>query len=208
MSVIFKKKPKPDNHLFVHATDNSDIQGKKMVRDWCMEKVGGAANCSVLELYGGMGHVHDHCYVNPPVKQHMAFELRKVDRPTWVCGDNNILIRKHVQGWDLYDIDAYSNPWIMGKLICKLRDPGRFTMAMTCGVIRGLNTGTTNGYVRQTCGYNGMPNSGLLTRFYEDIVQLMVADYYQHGVKLISGKKIKSRGSHVVTYYGLYLEKE
>jgi hypothetical protein len=193
---------------FAQSTDNSDIVGKQMIRQWCMDLFGGAANCRVLELFGGLGHVYDHCYADPPVEAHMAFELRKVDRPTWMVGNNEVLLPKYVnQGWDLYDLDAYSNPWVLAKNICKLRNPGQFTFAVTDGIIRGLNTGTTNGYVRQACGYNGMPDCGLLTRFYPEIVQSLVNDWRQYGVEVLQGVRTKSVGSHLVTYYGFALEK-
>lgn len=195
--------------VFKESTDNSDIEGKRMVRNWCMAQSGGAKKTKVLELFGGLGHVHDACYVNPPVAAHMAFELRKVDRPTWVAGDNRILLPKYVnQGWDLYDLDAYSNPWILGLNVCRLRKPGKFTFAITCGIIRGLNTGKTNGYIRQVSGYNGLPDSGLLTRFYDEVVKCCVNDWRKYGVNILKGVRIKSKGSHLVSYYGFLLEKK
>ena len=195
---------------FTKSTDNSDLEGKKMIRDWCMDHFGGASKTRVLELFGGLGKVHDACYTHPPVASHTAFELRQVDRPTWVAGDNRILLPKYVnKGWDLFDLDAYSNPWILALNICKLRKPGPqpFTFAVTCGLIRGLNTGKTNGYVRQATGYNGLPDCGLLTRFYDDVVKCCVNDWRKHGVQVHKGVKIHSKGSHLVTYYGFLLSK-
>lgn len=194
---------------FKSSTDNSDIEGKKMIRDWCMKQHGGPAKTRVLELFGGLGHVYDHCYAQPGLAAHTAFELRKVDRPTWIAGDNRILLPKYIgKGWDLFDLDAYSNPWILAANICRLRAPGKFTFAVTCGIIRGLNTGTTNGYIRQASGYNGMPDSGLLTRFYEDIVKCCANDWLKYGVTIKEAVKTRSIGSHLVTYYGFALEKK
>ncbi len=188
------------------GTDNSDPQAKKMVRDWLLSQSKGPVDTKVLELYGGMGHVFDGCYTK--IKTHMAFELRKVDRPTWIQGDNRVLLRSRVKGWDLYDLDAYASPWILANDICRMREDGRFTMAITDGIYRSLNLGSANGFVRQRIGLNGLANeTGLITRWYWQIVELLMLDWERWGVKVIEAKHIKSNASRLIQYYGVVLEK-
>ena len=193
------------------SVDNSDMVAKKMVREWLLGELGGAVNCNVLELFGGMGHVHDACYVAPPVKKHLAFELRKVDRPTWLQGDNRTLLKTRVQGWDLYDLDAYASPWQLANDICRMRTPGRFAMALTCGMYRSMNTGVMTGFVRQRVGLNGLgthEGGGLTTRFYGDIVRMLMKDWERYGVKVHKAKHIDSVGSRFIEYYGVLAEKK
>jgi len=190
--------------------DNSDIEGKKVIRDWCLEQMGGAANCTVLELYGGQGKIYDACYANPPVKKHMAFEIKKgvgADRPTWVHGDNKVLLPKYVQGWDLYDLDAYTEPWQLALVIAHLRKPGRFALALTCGVYRPMHGGALVGYLRQASGYNGLPQNGLLCRFYEDVIQACFNDWGRFGVTVEEAKRVHSISTFNVKYYGVIVNK-
>jgi len=189
------------------STDNSDIEAKVLLRRWLLDELGGATNCNVLECYGGLGHIHDAVYTE--VKKHMAFELRKVNRPTWLQGDNRVLLTKNAKGWDLYDVDAYADPWRLAASCHRLTDSKRYGMAITDGLFRSLNTGVVNGFVRQRISYNGITgNSGLITRWYEDIVKWLIQDWGRYGVSVEKAKKIKSKNSHLVTYYGLILRKD
>ncbi len=189
------------------AVDNSDMKAKILIREWLLEQMGGAINCSVLELYGGMGHVFDQCYTEVP--KHMAFELRKVDRPTWVQGDNRMLLKTNAQGWDLYDVDAYASPWLVANDIMRLREPGKFALAITDGVARSLCTNQINGFVRQRIGLNGMAQeTGLLHRWRADIVKWLMLDWERFGVKVLEAKYIPSIYSQWIHYYGVTCIKE
>lgn len=187
------------------STDNSDLEAKVLLREWLLQELGGAANCKVLELYGGLGHIYDACYTG--VADHLAFELRKVPRKGWLQGDNRVLLTKYAKGWDLYDVDAYADPWRLAASVMRLTDQERFGVAITDGILRSLNTGVVNGFVRQRIGYNGMPPSGLLTRWYTDIVKWLIADWHRYGITVESARRIKSKNSHLVTYYGLIVHK-
>lgn len=190
------------------STDNSDPQAKVLLRNWLMDQVGGAPNIGVLELFGGMGHIFDDCYTQVP--RHMAFELRKVNRPTWLQGDNRTLLRTKVNdGWDLYDLDAYASPWMLANDICRMRADGRFAMALTCGIYRSLNTGSINGFVRQRIGLNGIGNeTGLISRWYFDIIKILMNDWARWGVTVEEAKYIGSRGSHLIHYFGVVVNKD
>lgn len=188
------------------ATDNSDPRAKVLLREWLLSEMNGPVNTSVLELFGGLGHIYDDCYTQ--VKKHMSFELRKVDRPTWLQGDNRTLLRTRAKGWDLYDLDAYASPWQLANDICRMREDGKFAMALTCGVYRSLNTGSVNGFVRQRIGLNGMANeTGLITRWYMQIIELLMLDWARWGVTVKLAKHIGSDGSHLIHYFGVICEK-
>lgn len=187
-------------------TDNSDLEAKQMIREWALNKVGGPKKASVLELYGGMGHIYDACYTEVP--KHMAFELRKVNRPGWIQGDNRTLLRTRVNGWNLYDLDAYASPWMLANDICRMRDPGKFVMVFTCGIFRSLNTGTLNGFVRQRVNLNGMTNlHTLISRFYMDIIEYLMLDWSRWGVEVLEAKHIRSAMTHKVHYFAAEVKK-
>jgi hypothetical protein len=186
--------------------DNSDPKSKIVLRQWLLKEMGGAPNTRVMELYAGMGDMYDSVYTD--VKKHIGFELRKVDRPTWLQGDNRTLLKTRVNGWDLYDLDAYASPWQLANDICRMREPGRYAMALTCGMNRSLCTGVINGFIRQKIGLKGMGHGvGLLYRWYFDIARWMMLDWEQHGVKVIKAKHIDSTATNWIHYFGVIVEK-
>lgn len=190
------------------STDNSDPRAKVLLRQWLLDQVGGPKKAAVLELFGGLGHIFDDCYTQVP--KHMAFELRKVDRPTWLQGDNRTLLKNKVNdGWNLFDLDAYASPWTLANDICRMREDGRFAMALTCGIYRSLNTGSINGFVRQRIGLNGIGNeTGLITRWYFDIIRILMNDWARWGVSIEEAKYIGSQGSHLIHYFGVVVNKD
>lgn len=188
------------------STDNSDPVAKVLLREWLLDSLKGREDTKVLELFGGMGHIYDACYTD--IKTHLAFEMRKVNRPTWLQGDNRMLLRTRAQGWDLYDLDAYASPWQLANDVCRMREDGVFGMALTCGIYRSLNTGSINGFVRQRIGLNGLANeTGLITRWYMQIIEILMNDWSRWGVKVLKAKHIGSSGSHLIHYFGVIVEK-
>jgi hypothetical protein len=170
--------------------DNANIDNKVALREWLLGRLGGAEECAVLELFGGQGVLHDACYTD--VKRHLAFDLKKVNRPTWLQGDNRVLLQTRVNGWDLYDLDAYSIPWQLAYDIARMREPGVFGFAVTCGMPRPFCAGTIHPFIRKKVGLGGMDfnGCGILFRFYEDIVRIMLTDMEtKYGVKVIEAKQ-------------------
>jgi hypothetical protein len=89
-----------------------------------------------------------------------------------------------------------------------MREDGKFAMALTCGVYRSLNTGSVNGFVRQRIGLNGLANeTGLITRWYMQIIELLMLDWERWGVTVKAAKHIGSDGSHLIHYFGVICEK-
>lgn len=189
--------------------DNSDPLAKVLLRRWLIKELGGIKNTKVLELYGGLGHLYDHVPYTD-AKEHMAFELRKVNRPTWLQGDNRILLKDHALGWDLYDIDSYTVPWQLANDICRMREDGRFGFALTCGMYRSFNTGKLTPFLRQRIGLNGIAygETGLITRWYFDAVRWLMLDWQRWGVTVERGKYIFSEATHRMHYFGVILNKD
>jgi len=180
--------------------DNSDLAAKTEIRQWAVKSAGGK-KATVLELFGGEGHMHDTCYKG--VKKHLAFDLRPIDRGTWLQGQNRVLLKDNVQGWSVYDADAYGNPWLVLTDVCRLRGPGEFAMVATCGVSRRLATGDPNKFLKWVTGYNDMPRCGTILRFYDDMVHDVFRVWKGYGVNLTKCVRARSRGNHSVWYYAI-----
>jgi len=190
------------------AIDNTDPEGKVAIREFLLSRLGGAVNCNVLELFGGEGMIHDACYTT--AKKHMAFDLRASKRPTWVQGDNRSLLKDRAKGWDLYDLDAYGNPWILANDICRLREDGEFALAITCGIWRGFIAGNVPKFVAQRVNLTSVvtKNRVPIHKFYPDIVKWLMLDWERWGVKVVDARYTRSLFSHQIHYYGVVLKKD
>lgn len=191
-----------------NAIDNTDPEGKIAVRNYLLNTQGGPSNCNVMELFGGEGFLYDSCYTQ--VKKHIAFDLRAIDRPGWVKGDNRILLKSRVNGWDLYDVDSYGNPWILCNDICRMRDDGIFSMAVTCGMYRVFTTGTVPKFILQSANLGDVitKNNISIAKFYKDIIRLLILDWQKWGVKVLEAKYTNSKHSNFVNYFGFVLQKD
>lgn len=188
-------------------SDNLDLPAKVAVRRQALAWAGGKA-ARVLELFGGHGVMYDACYKS--VAAHLAFDLKGVERGTWLQGDNRVLIQKHVNDWTLYDADAYSNPWLILTDICRLRAPGDFAMVATCYHKKTLDFSNPDQFFRWVTGYGTLPGSrskpnklcgGMLGRYYDDFIGLVFAKWKTYGVTLTAAKRVRA-GLHV-HYYAL-----
>lgn len=117
------------------------------------------------------------------------------------------MLKTRCSGWNLYDVDAYGSPWQVCGDIHRLREGGRYGLAITDGFRRVLNSGTLPQFIRQKTGYNGMPNNMLLGRWYHEIVQLLLEDWKRYGVKVEKAKKIVAQGNYRMAYYGMVVTK-
>lgn len=192
------------------ATDNSDVGGKIAVREWALARVGGARRARVVELFGGEGVLHDLCYRE--VARHVSIEKRAIPGPNRLVGDNRALLPRLVNdgdGWNLFDADAYANPWLVLADVCRLRAPGRFAFVATCGIGRSLKTGLANTYVRRRIGLRGVRPSGLLIRWYDDIVRWILADWRRFGARVTAAVRTGSpTGPHGVCYWAFDVVKD
>ena len=185
--------------------NSGDVQSKARIRDWAVEQLGGKKKTKVLELFGGDGVMHDRCYVG--VAEHLAFDIRKIDRPTWLHGDARILLPQHVNGgFNLYDADSYTLPWVALADICRLRHPGKFAVVATDGTLRGLKS-NANGYIRKVSGLNDLKDNRLAIRWHDDIVRWVVQDWSRFKIKAHSCVRLRSIRSWAY-YYSMILTKQ
>lgn len=186
--------------------DNSDPSAKRAVRRQALVWAGGA-KARVLELFGGEGSMYDALYKGK-VAAHLAFDLKGVERGTWLQGDNRVLIQKHVNDWTLYDADAYSNPWLILTDICRLRGPGEFAMVATCYSKKGIDWGDPGQFFRWVTGYGTLAKCPkLLGRFYDDFIRLVFAKWASYGVTLLEVKRARSMRGAELYYYALHAKK-
>jgi hypothetical protein len=184
--------------------NSGDIASKARIRNWAVEQLGGKKKTRVLELFGGEGVMHDRCYVG--VDKHLAFDIRKIDRPTWLHGDTRVLLPIHVNdGFNLYDADAYTLPWVSLADVCRLRKPGAFIVVATDGTLRGLKS-NANGYLRKVSGLNDLKDNRLAIRWHDDIVRWVVQDWERFKTKPKACVRLRSIRSWA-WYYGIVLEK-
>jgi len=187
--------------------DNTDFQMKINIRHLVVTMLGGIKECSVLEAFAGEGHIYDACYTK--AIDHIAFDIKSIKRPGWIQGDNNILLPKHINGgYNLYDLDAYSDPWTLAAEVARLRDSGIFGMVLTCSQTRNLHAGNLSPYMRRASGYGHLPKNPLVARYYDELIELCVSDWARHGVKVLRGWRARSNAFLSKTrYYGFLLDK-
>lgn len=189
----------------VEKVDNAELDVKIALRDWAMEQLGGAANCKVCELYGGEGVMYDACYTD--VARHVAFDLKPIQRKGWKCGDARILYAAHAhEGYNLIDCDAYGVPWVILNDVARLQPKGKYVVVITSGEMRRLQIGGIDGLTRQVINYQGLPPTGLLAQWREDIIRWHVDAWHKHGVHVESAVQGRS-SSTKVHYLGLVCAK-
>jgi len=197
--------------------ENSDIEGKVLIRRWACRRITEAGfPLRVLDCFCGSGKMHDLAYQE--AESYWGVDKRKLFSPSQpehhvMVGDNKQVIprivEKLVDHFTLYDIDSYSNPWIiLNYLVGKNRDrKSTVHYVFTDGVYRGLCTGSIHGFIKQKTGINGLAKTGLTARFYDEIVSLILLDIQgRNKVKYNQIKRIRSRKSRDTWYY--YLETE
>ena len=196
---------RPNKTISIHS---SDTKSKLMIREWLIKELGGIEKLNVLELFGGAGLMYESLYTK--CKKHMAFDLLHVDRPTWIRGDNRMLLATRAQGWDLYDLDAFSNPWLLANDICRLREDGVFGMAMTCCASRSFQCGGVIPYMRRVSGINQLDTShnSLLYRWYFDVIEEVMRDWSKWGVTIKQAKYMHSQNARYTNYYAVVVEKK
>jgi hypothetical protein len=183
--------------------DSSDLEAKTMIRTLALEL--SAKPALVLDLFAGEGRMHQAVW-------HAADRYLGIDRrysrarDDGLCwqGDNRVLLAPAMAeaSWNIFDLDAYDNPWPLGRRLIGTMSCPEFTMTITCGIGRGLRNGKTNGYVRRTSGTKGLSDTRLLHRWYDDVVRWIVTDYVAvRAFEVRAMKRIFSRSNPQVCYW-------
>ncbi len=187
--------------------DHSDISAKLAIRKKVIEMMAGKP-IKVLDLYAGQGLMKKMVW-EEAAKEYLGLEKRFSRADCW-RGDNMRLLESAMQEqeWNVFDLDAWGNPWIAATEVCRLVGPGCFGMALTCGISRSLRTDRAGKYVRQVTGLEDISETRLLRRWYDDIVRWIMADWEGLGVKVHTVHRARSRQAIDVVYWAMRLEKK
>jgi hypothetical protein len=186
------------------GTDNTNEEMKLAVRRWLGRRVDG---WRVLDLYcGEQGRMYQGIWSE-------AIRYFGVDKyrphnlaPTARMSAEKASQQMNLADWNLFDVDCYSSPWAVARMICKRRPPGRYGMALTSGEARGLRGGDSNEIIRTTIGASAISDLRLLGRYQDLIIKLMIRSLGEMpGVTLQQAAMAKTaRG---IVYIGLIMDK-
>jgi hypothetical protein len=161
-------------------TDNSDLEGKLLVRRAALRSLKGEP-ALVLDCFAGEGHMFDAVWKG--ANEYLGLEKRFSRAPgdphghAWK-GDNRLLVERAMRRrpWNIIDLDAYGTPWGLLKYVVEHASADRLAVTTTCGIARALCSGSSLPYwVRDLIGMKGLSYSGVLVRFYDDIIRWTVA---------------------------------
>jgi hypothetical protein len=184
--------------------DNSDLRSKLMILQEALKIIGGPSSAKVLDLFAGKGVMRKKAWAD--VAAYLGCD-KKYSRPDCLRGDNMRLIdhMMTMDSWNVFDLDAWANPWPLASRIASILPGGRFVFVLTCSQQRAL-TGSTGGtFLRLTAGYPAHWDCRMLFRFYADLVKWQVASW---PVKIKSlAYKRKDTEAHQTFYWLIDLEK-
>ena len=184
------------------GTDNSDITAKIAVRRFALEVIGSPR---VLDLCAGEGVMFKRVWKDST--NYLGIDKRfSRGEENGICwkGDHSRLLGKAMEmdRWNIIDIDAYSNPWLLARKVLKRIETKEFAMTLTCGIKRGLGNGKTSGYIRRVSGTNGFSDTRLLIRWYDDVIRWILSDFKTiRDFEIQFMKRITSKANPMVTYW-------
>jgi len=187
--------------------NNGDIRGKIIVRQAGLEMLGGRHIAKVLDLFAGAGVMWNYCYRE--CAAYCGVDRKDGGQPGLIVGDNRRLLPRLMlsRDWNVFDCDAYANPWIIVHDVCRLRRPGQFVTVTTCGLSRGLKGGRSNPFVRGITGTEGLSDIRLLYRWYDDVIRWIVQKCAENQCNVLTCRRMRSRMNGDVWYYVVLWEK-
>ena len=175
-----------------------------MIRRVGLYMMGGPARCEVLDLFAGAQVMRASCYGD--VAAYLGVDRKDAGLPDMLIGDNRRLlpgILKRRPSWNVFDCDAYDNPWILVNDLCRLAPACRFVTIATCGIARGLKDGRSNAFIRQAVGLGALSDRGLLYRWYDEVVRWVLEKCGKNGPKPLTAKRLRSILNADVWYYAI-----
>jgi len=131
--------------------------------------VGGPASARVLDLFAGRGLMRQLAYQG--VAEYCGVD-RKYQRPGRECiKANNLAVLSVVMGmaeWNIFDLDAYANPWPLFGRVVSLCSPGRKIAVLTDGTARDTHSVNPSRELLRIVGWSpsmGCESHGLLGMF-------------------------------------------
>lgn len=178
-------------------TDNGDISAKVAVRARALEWLGGPAEVRVLDCFAGFGVMRDRCYAG--VRGYLGIENRNVRMPRVLCGDNMLLAPGRADLFDLFDLDAYGDPWTLATAVCAARSsPDPFALVLTCGVRRRLSSGRSSRIIEMTLGLPRDYKAASLYHWYDTFSSIAIG---RLGVEVVRCVRAPRRGAVSNVWY-------
>lgn len=169
--------------MSVQQTDNGDPEAKIALRrhalTWAPEKP------AVLDLFAGEGHMYREAW-KLACGRYLGIEKRfrrPAGDPAGECwrGDNAQLLKRAMAAgpWDVIDLDAYANPWILLRQVLRLQPARDLVVTATCSIERAMQTNSSDlafallgvGKLASTLYHSGAP----ISRWYDDAIRLALA---------------------------------
>lgn len=154
------------------------MEGKLLVREEALLTVRGQP-AMVLDCYAGEGHMFRNVWHK--ADRYLGLEkrvARPAGHPDGECwrGDNARMLDRALRRaeWNIVDLDAYGSPWQLFRRVARGLRAKQLTVTMTCGLQRNLSSGSVTPWVRAITGANGLTYTGLLVRWYDDVVRWTV----------------------------------
>ncbi len=198
-------------------TDNSSAARKTRLRQIAIEWLGGPSECRVLDTFAGSGFMRSACYGD--CKAYLGIDIKDTGTPGQLIGDNRVLAPAHADHFNLFDCDAYNNPWILCDDILQQRTKkGRIVMVTTCNAIR-LLMGVSPGYHWRKLGLselikfrqaNTKKGAFPILRWHDDFIRIVLTDWRSLGFDIgrcIRTISARSGVGHKVRYYAVELFK-
>lgn len=194
-------------------TDNSDLEGKLILRRAALAALKGEP-ARVLDCYAGEGHMYEAVWHQ--AAEYLGLEQRFSRPPgdprghTW-RGDNRDLIGRAItrRPWNIIDLDAYGTPWALLKYAAEHAQARRLMVTVTCGLSRAMcSTTAAPHWLRDLAGFRGLSYTGLLVRWYDDLVRWTIAHCLSRSPFTVTRcRRVRSRANKDTWYWLLELER-
>ncbi len=164
-------------------TDNGDPEAKIALRrhalTWAPE------HPAVLDPFAGEGHIYREAW-KPACGRYLGIEKRfrrPAGDPAGECwrGDNAQLLKRAMERgpWDIIDIDAYANPWILLRQVLRLQPARDLVVTATCTIERALQVNSSDfafallgvGRLATSLYHSAAP----VSRWYDDVIRIALA---------------------------------
>jgi hypothetical protein len=138
--------------------DPAAIATKVRMRQRLLEELGGPGHVDVFDGFAGAGIVWDRCYRE--VRSYVACDTRwfRDERLAYVCKSERLLRALDLQGFNLFDFDAYGSPWHQVAIVAARRNLSageKVAFALTDGSPMAMRFGHMIQYLHILAGVSG-----------------------------------------------------
>jgi hypothetical protein len=192
-------------------TDNSDPGAKLLLRREALASIKGETG--VLDCFAGEGHMFENVWHQ--ADHYLGLE-RRFRRPAGHArgecwrGDNRQMLERAMAraDWNVVDLDAYGSPWQLFYRTLRLAKASRLAITTTCGLSRNLCSGNLVPWVSTITGTRKLSYSGILIRWYDDIIRWTLDFCVQgSGYRIVRVRRAHSAKSAITWYWLVELER-